>query len=229
MEIKIKSFFDFLNKEKELFQFYIVKGNLDKNFKEALEYFDKEEIELYKFNDLNIEKAREIKRINSLKVSGGKNRIILIKAFRFDIEIQNSLLKTFEEVNENSHIFLFLFPDFEVLETVLSRARICEVENIKYYNKDYIEKFINSDFSEREKMINKIHLDKKKEPYQKRIEFLKIIYDLDLYLFLNREKILKNKEGVDFYKKFLKLKKEAFWRGSNLKNILVYFSFFNFF
>ncbi len=78
-----------------------------------------------KFESLGIDESRKIKE-NHLSRSfvEGNKRIFIIEANGITHEAQNSLLKIFEEPNENSHFFLIM-PSAEVLlSTLRSRLQI---------------------------------------------------------------------------------------------------------
>ncbi len=76
-----------------------------------------------KFEVFGINESRMIKEIHSSKsFIEGEKRIFIIEASGMTHEAQNSLLKIFEEPNDNSHFFLVM-PSVEVLLPTL-RSRL---------------------------------------------------------------------------------------------------------
>lgn len=200
-----------LKKEKEnLFQFYIITGDNQKNkkiisdfLKEYLKFDFKKNFYSMESDDFLIKETRGLKKENSLS-NGDEMKIIFLDFKKVSLESQNALLKTFEEVQENSHIFLFLPSDSFLLDTVKSRGRILNGE--LDLNFDLSEKFWKGSLKEREKIIEKI--DKN---------------NISVFMDSLEDLILKNKkDDLDFYKKFLELKKYLFDKGVSLKNILIW-------
>ena len=200
-----------LRKEKKnLFQFYIVVGDGEKN-REVVSNFLEKELSLKlkdnfyfkKGDDFLIDETRKIKKENSLSNGSGK-KIFFLDFQKISLESQNALLKTFEDVGENSHFFLFVPSSDFLLDTIKSRGRILEGE--KVFNFDLAEKFFKADWSEREKIISKI--DKS---------------NISIFMDSLENLILRNKKtDLEFYKKFLDLKKYIFDKGVSLKNILTW-------
>jgi DNA polymerase III delta prime subunit len=122
---------------KNLFQFYIIVGDGEKN-REVVKNFLEEELNLNLKNnfflkigdELKIDEARNIKKENSYSNDVGEKykKIYFLDYKKINLESQNALLKTFEEVGENSHFFLFVPSDEFILETIKSRARILKGE-----------------------------------------------------------------------------------------------------
>lgn len=80
-----------------------------------------------KFESLGIDDSRRIKEIHLSKSfeSGGK-RIFIIETSAITHEAQNSLLKMFEEPNEDSHFFLIMPSQHTLLPTLSSRLLILD-------------------------------------------------------------------------------------------------------
>lgn len=195
--------------KKNLFQFYIVVGDSEKNRKIVSKFLEEE----YNFNfnnnfflmegdDFLIDKARNLKKENSILGQGEEKKIVFLDYKKINIDTQNALLKTFEETVSNSHIFLFVLSQEFLLPTVKSRARVILGE--QNYNMDLAQDFFDGDFSKREKIIFKIER-------------------ADVSMFLDSlEKLILESDNLDrdFYKKFLELKKYIFDKGVSIKNIL---------
>ena len=192
-----------------LFQFYIVVGDNQKN-KKIVSDFLKKEVEEKKIffemkgDDFLIDDARKVKKENSFLVSKEERKIFFLDYKKINLDTQNALLKTFEEVTENSHIFLFIPSEKFLLDTIKSRGRIIfgEVE----LDLELADKFIQGSFLEREKIIAKIDRE-------------------NISIFMNslEKRILESsKKNLEFYKKFLDLKEYIFDKGVSLKNILIW-------
>jgi len=82
-----------------------------------------------KFESLGIDDSRRIKENHLSKsfTSGGK-RIYIIETSNITHEAQNSLLKVFEEPNEDSHFFLIMPSVHVLLPTLRSRLMIVETD-----------------------------------------------------------------------------------------------------
>ncbi len=91
---------------------------------------------------LKIAEARELKRGLSLKSYQGENRVFIIKtdpAF----EAQNALLKTLEELPDDT--FIIFYSEGDLLPTVLSRCKVINLGNKKdTENKDVLHEKIST-------------------------------------------------------------------------------------
>jgi len=122
--------------KKNLFQFYIIIGDGEKNKKIVSEFLESElnlnlknNFYLRKGDDFLIDLAREVKRENLIS-AGNYKKIIFLDFKKINIDVQNSLLKTFEDTSKNTHIFLFVPSQEFLLDTIKSRGRIVEGEKI---------------------------------------------------------------------------------------------------
>lgn len=78
-----------------------------------------------KFETLGIDDSRKIKENHiSKSFKEGNKRIFIIEANAMTHEAQNSLLKIFEEPNEDSHFFLIMPAEYVLLPTLRSRLFI---------------------------------------------------------------------------------------------------------
>jgi DNA polymerase III delta prime subunit len=127
-----------LQQEKNnLFQFYIIIGDGEKN-RQLIKTFLEEELHLnLKDNfflrigdDLKIDEARNIKKENYYANDLEKKykKIYFLDYKKINLESQNALLKTFEDVGENSHFFLFVPNKELLLDTIKSRGRVIQGE-----------------------------------------------------------------------------------------------------
>ena len=235
-------FENFKDQSKNLFSFYIICGDFVKNKKDTLDFL-KEKInfqsqknsDFYYFDDFSIsmERARQIKKINSLSRNNIKDfRIFFIKAENIEEKVQNALLKTFEEPQEKTIFFLFLKNKNNLLDTLKSRAIILEEQSSR--KTDLALEFLKGNYLEREKIIEKIiekHKNEKEMKSQKtKKDFLNLFSEID-NVFLEQMKSAQNSmeksmELAVFYKKFLDLKSQAKGNGSGIKNIFTYLAIF---
>ncbi|MDO8430636.1 MAG: hypothetical protein Q7S72_01430 [Candidatus Taylorbacteria bacterium] len=115
----IHSFKDSVHKLKEY-----LKGKFHINHQQNPDFFYE------KFETLGIDDSRRIKEIHLSKsfTPEGK-RIFIIEASNITHEAQNSLLKIFEEPNEDSHFFLIMPSPHTLLPTLRSRLSIPRLGN----------------------------------------------------------------------------------------------------
>lgn len=223
----------YLQREKKnLFHFYIISGNSEKNKKDVLNFLENDfgfktlgNPDFYQFSGLNlpISDSRKIKSINSrTKNNETSFRIFIIDVKKIDREAQNALLKTLEEPSSNTIFFLFLPTIDFVLDTVLSRARV--IEGYQNNGSKRASDFLKMTFLEREKVITKI--SKSFEgPVDLRNEYLSFLVELEIEILENKKSfliLLGQEEFSQMYKRFLEMKKQANQRGSNLKYIMTF-------
>lgn len=78
-----------------------------------------------KYESLGIDDSRKIKENHiSKSFKQGNKRIFIIETLNITHEAQNSLLKVFEEPNEDSHFFLIMPSPHTLLPTLRSRLNI---------------------------------------------------------------------------------------------------------
>lgn len=122
--------------------------------------------DVYLFEDEKtaVEQAKKIKSIFGKKsFLGGRKAVILKNGSNLSTETQNTLLKTLEELPEESIFIICALSESQFLPTVLSR---CEVVRIKSDRSEYqqiseirksdIERLINSTIEERFEFIEKL-------------------------------------------------------------------------
>ncbi len=101
--------------------------NLKEYLKEKLHIDHAQNPDFYheKFETLGIEDSRRIKENHlSKSFKEGNKRIFIIETSAITHEAQNSLLKIFEEPNEDSHFFLIMPSPHVLLPTLRSRLYI---------------------------------------------------------------------------------------------------------
>lgn len=206
--------------QNNLASFYLVLGEREENKKDILEFLEKNlKFDILKNPDFFIftgekfliEKAREIKKIDSKKKAFGGQRIFLLSFETVGADTQNTLLKILEEPSENT-IFFFLFATSKnILATIKSRARI--IENYSENINIIAEEYFSASFLEREK----IYLNLEKE------EMSTFFNSLDLLLLKNKKKV---KNFSNFYKNFLELKKNIGNKGISTKHIFNYLNIY---
>lgn len=104
-------------------QVYILTGEKEKQ-NDYISSFKKEKnitsYLVFEFEDFNIAQARNLQKLLSTKLHEDEFRLILIKNPTLDS--QNALLKTLEELSENTFLFFLSQNKEEFLSTILSRA-----------------------------------------------------------------------------------------------------------
>jgi DNA polymerase-3 subunit delta' len=92
-----------------------------------------------KYDSLGIDESRAIKDLHlNRSFEEGKKRIFIIETSGITHEAQNSLLKIFEEPNEETHFFLIMPSIDLLLPTLRSRLMVLNEKNEKQ-NKDLIK------------------------------------------------------------------------------------------
>lgn len=116
-----------------------------------------------KFESLGIDDSRRIKENHiSKSFAQGNKRIFIIEASNITHEAQNSLLKVFEEPNEDSHFFLIM-PSVDVLlPTLKSRLMIVspgEGRNIAVEMVKQVEDFLKMSIKEKVVFVDEMAKD----------------------------------------------------------------------
>jgi DNA polymerase III delta prime subunit len=154
---------------------YIVEGDLDTS-KRELHSFLKEHFNLvpgsadmfiFSYPDLGVDNVEEIISANLRKPSQGSRKVLIIDFVSISIQAQNSLLKTLEEPQQNTHIFLLTQTSSVFLPTVLSRVHVISYgDSKKSIDKDIQERalfFLTSSHAERLETIKDILKEKDDE------------------------------------------------------------------
>ncbi|PID83327.1 hypothetical protein CSB11_02185 [Candidatus Campbellbacteria bacterium] len=208
-----------------LHHFYTIIGNNDRNrnevkefLKENLNFDTNQNLDFFDFKEdlIKIETARKIKQKNSVTKSSQKGlKVFFIAGKNINKEAQNALLKTTEEPNSNTVFFIFLPQKDFLLDTVLSRTILIN-GHTNFENKK-AEDFLFLDFKDKEKNIREMEKE----------EYLDFLESLDFYILEHKNQFLEKggeKEFLEKYQKFLELKKQAYFKGSNVSNILIFTS-----
>lgn len=111
-----------------------LKDYLKKKFK--IDHSQNPDFYYEKFEVFGIDDSRKIKSLHSAKSFGkGNKRIFVIEADGITHEAQNSLLKIFEEPNEDTHFFVIM-PSLHILLPTL-RSRLFVLSSYKNDIQDY--------------------------------------------------------------------------------------------
>ncbi len=205
----------------DLSHFYIILGDEKKNKKDVLDFLKEKINFIYQKNsdffdfsgsDLFIDQVRKIKSINSVsKKQENKYRIFFLDYKKWSIESQNAFLKTLEEPLENTIFFLFITNSDILLDTIKSRAQI--LKGYIFLNQEDGENFLKLEYQERIKIIKKL------EPEQ----YLDFLDSIENALLENK----KNIENIsEVFKKFLELKSQSKFKGSNVNYILEFLALY---
>lgn len=205
----------------DLSHFYIILGDEKKNKKDVLDFLKEKINFIYQKNsdffdfsgsDLFIDQVRKIKSINSVsKKQENKYRIFFLDYKKWSIESQNAFLKTLEEPSENTIFFLFITNSDILLDTIKSRAQI--LNGYVFYDKEDGENFLKLEYQERIKTIKKLELE----------QYLDFLNSIENALLENK----KNIENIsEVFKKFLELKSQSKFKGSNVNYILEFLALY---
>ena len=161
-----------------------------------------------KYEILTIDESRKIKEIHSSKsFSENNKRIFVIECKGMTHEAQNSLLKIFEEPNEDSHFFLIMPSADILLPTLCSRLFIIKSNQIDKESEvtETAEKFLKLSMKDRITFVDDLAKKISDEKAQKSDaqEFLHALQSA-LYKKTNMAKITKEqKKGLKAISKAL--------------------------
>jgi DNA polymerase III delta prime subunit len=154
---------------------YIVEGDVDTSRRE-LHSFLKENFNLvpghadmflFSYPDLGVSNVEEIISANLRKPTAGGRKVLIIDFVSISNQAQNSLLKTLEEPQQHTHIFLLTQTSSVFLPTVLSRVHVVSYGNsMKSVDIDIQERavtFLTSSHAERLEMIKDMLKEKDDE------------------------------------------------------------------
>ena len=86
-----------------------------------------------KKQEINVSQVRNIISKTNLTASLSKNRVIIIDSIdEININGQNALLKTLEEPNKNTYIFIICHNENNVLDTIKSRCSVYKIHDLSY-------------------------------------------------------------------------------------------------
>ncbi len=169
-----------------------------------------------KYETLGIDESRKIKENHLSKsfIEGGK-RIFIIECSGITHEAQNSLLKIFEEPNEDSHFFLIM-PTIDVLlPTLRSRLSILnepnETQDVEILKE--VENFLK--LSKKDKVAYVDNLVKRiSDDEATKMDALKFLSALETVLYRDKEK------NISGLKAILKAKNYLNDRSPSIKQLL---------
>ncbi len=171
-----------------------------------------------RFEVLGIDESRKIKENHlSKSFKEGNKRIFIIECSGITHEAQNSLLKIFEEPNEDSHFFLIM-PSIEILlPTLRSRLSIIKhnEENNNFPEKE-IERFMKMNKKDRIDYVDDIAKNISDEKAVK-ADAQSFLTALEVYLY--KKEGLKNTKAL---KAILKAKDYMGDRSPSIKQLLEY-------
>ncbi len=205
----LQNFVNKINKEKEISPILFIGEDLvslnieiSQFINSLLEEFKVPSSSVYKFeddgNNLKIETSREIISLLSKK-SSFKFQIILIENIsRFTLGAANSLLKVFEEPWEGNLIFLTNSWENNILETILSRVSIINLNSKKNFLIDENISNLIENYLEYDNPELLVYLYENSKKFEK-ADYLKII---DNFIEFSK----KNPKYFYLLEKFLELK-----------------------
>lgn len=173
-----------------------------------------------KFETLGIDDSRRIKEIHlSKSFIAGSKRIFIIETSGITHEAQNSLLKMFEEPNEDSHFFLIMPSPHTLLPTLKSRLYINRL------NDDFVsgvkmieeaEKFLKLSKKDKVAYMDEIAKDISDEKLN-RSDAQEFLAALEILIYRNNG--IKNEKGL---KAILKARDYMNDRSPSVKQLLEY-------
>lgn len=96
-----------------------------------------------KKGEINVAQARVVTKNINFTNSISKNKVVIIDSIdETNIQAQNVLLKTLEEPPLNTYIFLICHNINKILETIISRVNIIEINKLSFEN--YVEALTNT-------------------------------------------------------------------------------------
>lgn len=154
---------------------------------------------------LNMDQAKKIKNFLKLKPYRAKGQMIaVIAAENLTTEAQNALLKTLEEHAEDVNLILGAGHVEQLLETLVSRCQVINLEHTEEVNTKETEKF----YKQIETLIP--------ASIEERFKFMEKLDEKDIFLLSLTKyfrKKLPQKESVNFLKDLLEAQK---WAKSNV-------------
>lgn len=163
---------------------YLVTGDITESLNGVLEFLDKNfnfknthpDLFIFNLEDFGVENTQDLISANIKRPALGGKKFIISSFNKISHQAQNSLLKTLEEPEQNTHIFLITENASVFLPTVLSRVQTIKggSNNIEggaskriTSNKDNVipevKIFISSEIPKRLEMIKKILEEKEDE------------------------------------------------------------------
>lgn len=112
-------------------QSLVIVGNLTATESYIDEFISSKKIKSYNFINLServkISDVREVKKAISFKVGKKESRVVVIKS-DITIDAQNALLKTLEELNDETYFIIACSNKETLIPTILSRSKIIRLE-----------------------------------------------------------------------------------------------------
>lgn len=197
-------------------------------FEKELDFFTKANPDFYykEIDTLGVEDAVDLKNFQNKKAIGGNKKILVIQTNFITSEAQNSLLKVFEEMAEETHLFLISSSAENFLDTLKSRFEIVVLDNSKNTEEDVnLKNFLAADFQARSNFLKRFWEHKKDEKADKAGAIL-FIKKIENFLY-NKFKQNQNSEKlpIRFEELFEEINKSTSFlndRSPSIKMILEY-------
>ncbi len=153
---------DTYRRTKELHHAYFIEGPRNAAFSALTSFFENEvgmptrgnpDFWHAEFETLGIDEGRLLKEMQMLMPVAGERKVFVIMADFMTREVQNSLLKVFEEPTAGTHFFLIMPSASVLLPTLSSRLVITtmQTENIPYA--DEAKQFLASSTAKRLELV----------------------------------------------------------------------------
>jgi DNA polymerase III delta prime subunit len=147
---------------------YIIEGDVDTSRREVFSFIKENfnlvpghsDMFLFSYPDLGVSSVEEIISANLRKPALGGKKFLIIDFTSISNQAQNSLLKTLEEPQQNTHIFLLTQSSAVFLPTVLSRVHVVSYSSLKDVVDDKLMErasmYLSSTLAERLEMVKEI-------------------------------------------------------------------------
>ncbi len=166
---------------------YILEGERESIFRELGRFLEDElgvktsgNPNLYRFetDTLSIDEVRAIREKDQATAFGGGMKVFIVAAHTIGREAQNALLKTLEEPNKDTIIFLIVPTKEALLPTVRSRAFLLVGSKMEEDDlaREEAERFVDAGLLERMKIISNIVEGKDKERAKRFLDALLVGY-----------------------------------------------------
>ena len=160
---------------KSLHHAYIVEGDVETSRREVFSYIKENfslipghaDMFILSYPDLGVSNVDEIISANLRKPAIGGKKFLIIDFLSISHQAQNSLLKTLEEPQQNTHIFLLTQSSAVFLPTVLSRVHVVSYSDSKHRIDSKLTEraltYLTSSLAERLELVKEILKEKEDE------------------------------------------------------------------
>lgn len=224
---------NFYKKGNILHHAYCIVGSKDEIMKELEIFFTKEldfviagnsDFWYGEYDSMSIEDSRALKDLHQNKPTTGERKIFVISANFINERAQNAMLKLFEEPSGDTHFFLILPSQNNLLSTLKSRMIIIPHygKNNSIINvKDFLKMSVGGRIEEIKNLIKSIT-----DEEESKIEVTKFLNGLELELKKKIDLSKTNSEAVKIFEEIEKVRGYASIQSPSLKMLLEHLALF---